>query len=157
MARRLFTLIVAVVVGGGPLARELCQIFCASTSAVPAHTHAHHANGQLDHRHHDHIDPRLKPPADDQQQQAAMRVPAGAHPNRADDIAAVAPASHLCRNWDASLVSVAPQGGPPVSDCDPATTASLALVSMPTRSGATYRSPDVRSPIPLPLLTPLRV
>jgi hypothetical protein len=154
MSRRLFTLIVAFVVGGGPLGRELCQILCASTSAVSSHTR--HSNAQLDsHRHH--REPQLELSAFGHQHQMPMPVPAGAHRHQADDSAGVTPASRLCGNSDGSLVSVVPPGGPSVSDRNPLAAATLALESILIHSGCTHRSPDVRSPIPLTLLTPLRV
>ena len=46
MSRRLLPLLLAVIVGATPIAREICLMSCAETSAVPAFSaHAHHGTG----------------------------------------------------------------------------------------------------------------
>ena len=48
MVTRLFSLFVALAIGGAPVALEACQIACASTSVHPMAAH----DARQDHRHH---------------------------------------------------------------------------------------------------------
>jgi hypothetical protein len=162
MSRRLITLVVALAIAGGPLGHELCRLSCATSSAASAH--AHHRSGQPDSGDR-RGEPRIAHDGVSQQHQAANhhhisppRAPLCSDLLLADEATGVTPASHLCGTADASVTSLVPPGPLTLDHQDQAPAAKgLSLDPIPISAGVADRDSDVRSPIPLPLLTPLRV
>jgi hypothetical protein len=63
MVKRLFSLVVALVIGGAPAALEVCQITCESKVAHPARASAAHEDADHHHDNASHGSRRETPPA----------------------------------------------------------------------------------------------
>jgi hypothetical protein len=118
MARRLFSLVVALAIAGAPVALEACQIACAST-VVPS-TAAHDAHQA----HHHHATPAERP---------CHEAPAAPHhlspeaPPCDHDDAATVPSVTVARTSDVVLLYAA--AIPPIADV--ASTTASAIVPTP--------------------------
>jgi hypothetical protein len=164
MSRRLITLAVALAIAGGPLGHELCRLSCATSSAASAH--AHHGTVQPD-SNGQRTEPRTAHGFGSHQRQVASREHQHVSPTRAplcgdpllaDDTIGITPASHLCGIQDASFTSLVRPGPLTLDHHDQAPAArDLPLDPVPITTRVAHRNSGVRSPIPLPLLTPLRV